>query len=95
MVADDTDIFVLLCHFLFLGVIKNHVLMTSPIRDRAVIDINRTVRNNFGLMSNLLAAHGLTGCDTVATFFGIGKGIALKVLKTNCYPLDKLGNMNC
>ncbi len=48
VVADDTDIFVLLCHFLFLGVIKNHVLMTSPIRDRAVIDINRTVRNNFG-----------------------------------------------
>ena len=46
-------------------------------------------------MSNLLAAHGLTGSDAVAAFLGIGKGIALKVLKTNSYPLDKLGNINC
>ncbi len=31
-------------------------------------------------MPDLLAAHGLTGCDTVAQCYGIGKGVALKVL---------------
>ena len=45
VVADDTDIFVLLLHFCCQGDIpaSTYVLMVSPIRGRAVIDINATV----------------------------------------------------
>ena len=47
-----------------------------------MIDINASVDKNRTIMDDLLAAHGLTGCDTVAMYHGIGKGVTLKVLKT-------------
>ena len=86
VIADDTDIFVLLLHFCFQGDIppSTSVLMVSPINDREVIDINATVNQHRKIIPNLLAAHGLTGCDTVATYFGIGKTVALKVRRS--YP---------
>ena len=40
VVADDTDVFVLLCHFVFHREIIGHVRMISPISGRTVIDIN-------------------------------------------------------
>ena len=69
VVADDTDIFVLLLHLCCQGDISasTSVLMVSPICGRAVIDINATVDLHRDIISYLLAAHGLTGCDTVAT----------------------------
>ena len=70
VVADDTGVFVLLCHFVFNGDITGHVMMVSPIRGRTVIDINENVDKNRAIMGDLLAAHGLTGCDTVATYHG-------------------------
>ena len=33
------------------------------------------------IMPNMLAAHALTGCDTVSSYYGIWKGKALKILK--------------
>ena len=60
VVADDTDVFVLLCHFVFHGDITGHIMMISPIRGRTVIDINASVDNNRAIMGHLLAAHGLT-----------------------------------
>lgn len=94
VIADDTDIFVLLLHFSYCGNISCQVIMGSPIHGRAVIDINVTIERNRHIIPNLLPAHGLTGCDTVASYFGIGKGIALKVLKSGRYPLDMLGDIN-
>ena len=41
-------------------------------------------------VSELLPAHALTGCDTVACCYGVGKGTALKVLKDG-YSLSLLG----
>ena len=93
VVADDTDVFVLLCHFVFHGDITGHVMMISPIRGRTVIDINASVDKNRAIMDDLLAAHGLTGCDTVATYHGIGKGVALKVLRTGTLSLSKVGDI--
>ena len=93
IVADDTDVFVLLCHFIHSGHITGQVKMVSPVRDRAVIDMNSTVQANIELMPDLLAAHGITGCDTVATYFGIGKAIALKVLRSRKYPLNMIGDV--
>ena len=68
-------------------------MMTSPIRERTVIDINASVDKNRTIMDNLLAAHGLTGCDTVAMYHGIGKGVTLKVLRTSNLSLSKIGDI--
>ncbi|PIK44208.1 hypothetical protein BSL78_18950 [Apostichopus japonicus] len=90
VVADDT--FVLLLHFCCQGDIPASiiVLMVSPIQGRAVIDINATVDQHHELIPDLLAAHGLTGCDTVATYFGIGKAAA--VLRAGTEPLSYIGD---
>ncbi len=92
VVADDTDILVLLMHFCFSGDITCHVMMVSPAQGRSTIDINASVEKHHGILQDLLAAHGLTGCDTVATYFGIGKGIALKVLRSGKHSISYLGN---
>ena len=93
VVADDTDVFVLLCTFVFNGDITEHVMMVSPIRGRTVIDINESVDKNRAIMGDLLAAHGLTGCYTVTTYHGIGKSVALKVLRSETLSLSKVGDM--
>ena len=94
VVADDTDIFVLLLHFCCLGdtPASTSVLMVSPIRGRAVIDINATVDLHRDIIPDLLAAHGLTGCDTVTTYFGIGKAAALRVLTSGVHRLTYVGD---
>ena len=70
VVADDTDVFVLLLHFCCKEDIpaSTFVLMVSPIHGRSMIDINGTVKQHCDIISNLLAAHGLTGCDTGTIF---------------------------
>ena len=80
VIADDTDIFVLLLHFCCQGDIpaSTSVLMVSPIHGRTVIDINATVNQHQEIIPGLLAAHGLTGCDTVAPYFGWEKPWHLK-----------------
>ncbi len=79
MVADKTDIFVLLLHFCSQGDISSSVMMVSPIQGQAVFDIN-AVEQHHMIIPDLLAAHGLIGGDTVATYFGIGKTGVLKML---------------
>ena len=94
VVTDDTDIFILLLHFVHSANLTNRVMMMSPIQGRTVIDINETVRKHQDIIPSLLAAHWLTGCDTVATYFGIGKGITLKILRSGLYTLGDLGDTN-
>ncbi len=90
VIADDTDIFVMLMHFCFHKKIKN-VYIASPVHGRAVLDINASVKEHKSILPNLLAAHGITGCDSVGTYHGIGKGAAHRVLKMKKYPLSHLG----
>ena len=54
VVADDTDVFVFLCRFVFNGDITGHVMMVSSIRGRTVIDINESVDKNRAIMGDLL-----------------------------------------
>ncbi|KAG1714330.1 Armadillo repeat-containing protein 4 [Nymphon striatum] len=61
-------------------------------KGRAVLDINAAVEVQKLIIPDLLAAHGLTGCDTVASCYRIGKGVALKVLRSNKHKLNYLGN---
>lgn len=82
IIADDTDVFALLLHFRYHGSINaESVYLESPVQGRAVIDIDATMRENLSIIPSLLAAHALTGCDTVASQYGIGKGIMLKILR--------------
>lgn len=84
VVAADIDSFVFLLHFCCQDDIPASatVLMVLPIHGRTMIDINATVHQYRPIISNLVAAHGLTGCDTVATYFGIGKAAVLRILRT-------------
>lgn len=89
VVADDTDIFALLLHFRHDGSINaGKVYMQSPLRGRAVIDIDATVEDNVSIIPSLLSAHALSGCDTVASYYGIGKGTALKVLRAGKHAMS-------
>jgi len=54
--------------------------MDSPVKGRAVIDIWATAKDNETIIPGLLAARALSGCDTAACYFGIGKATALKIL---------------
>ncbi len=48
-----------------------------------MIDIDAMVRNtsNMSIIPVLLAAHALSGCDVVTSYFNIRKGVVLEVLR--------------
>jgi len=87
VVADDTDVFLLLLYYCNRGDITCKVLMTSPIEGRSFLDIKASVETHKQVIPDLLAAHALTGCDTVASPHGIGKMTALKVLRSQIVDL--------
>ena len=66
--------------------------MESPVKDRVTIDIKATAIEHRTIIPDLLAAHALSGCDTTACYFGIGKGSIVKTLKTQKSPLSSLGD---
>ena len=55
--------------------------MVSPIADRSIIDVRASVEKNRNI-TGVLAMHALTGTDTVAATYDIGKKSALKALLT-------------
>lgn len=90
IVADDTDVFVLMLHYYHMANLKNIVLMESPIKGRTVVHIGKTVQKHSEIIEGILPAHALSGCDTVASYFGIGKATVLKMLRSG-HSLDLLG----
>ena len=54
--------------------------MESPIKGRTVVDIGVTIDKHRDIIPGLLAAHALSGCDTAACSYVIGKMGALKAL---------------
>ena len=64
--------------------------MTSPIKGRGMLDITATVTKHKDIVPQILAMHGLTGCDTVGTYHGIGKVSALDFFKSGI-SLSSLG----
>ncbi len=81
ILADDTDVYVLLLHHYLEQNLQLPMIMASPIRERKVIDIQATVAKHRDIIPSLLAGHSLSGCDTVAACYGLGKGKMLKVLR--------------
>ena len=63
--------------------------MKSPKSCSPTLDIKASVAKYEELMPSLLSAHALTGCDTVAAYYGIGKLTMLKSL--NSMSINVLG----
>ena len=81
VVADDTDVFVMLLHFSYHKQIPGNVYMVSPAHGRAVLDIKESVKKHYDIVPDLLSSDGLTGCDTVGAYHGHGKGGSSKSFK--------------
>ena len=92
IVSDDTDVLLLLVHHLniYLGSLPCtvRVFMESCSGNRAVIDVNEVVKKHKSIIPNLLAAHALTGCDSVSSLAGIGKAKMFNKLQKFTDSLD-------
>ena len=94
MVADDADVFALLLHFVFTGDIKGTVIMEPTSIDKHVIDINATVEKHADIAPHILAAHALSGCDTVSALYGIGKPTVINALRKGNISLPSIGELS-
>ncbi len=65
--------------------------MESPHKERAIVDIKATLSKHSQIVGNLLPANAIMGCDTVASYYGLGKGSVIQVLKAG-YELSATGN---
>ena len=90
VVSDDTDVFILLLHFYAELGLTCSLTMEATSSDRTLIDIPATVKKHTDIVTNLLAMHCPSGCDTVGQMYGIRKGKTLMSL-TAGYSLCKLG----
>ena len=61
---------------------------------KQTIEIRATAKEQANILPNLLAAHGLSGCNTVAPCYGIGKIKIIKTLKQGNHSLSSLGDSN-
>ena len=77
VLADDTDIFALLASFYKSESLKCAMVMESPVEGRDCYDIRATVNKYPETVSKLLPIHALSGCDTVASTYSIGKKTAV------------------
>ena len=91
VICDDTDVFVLLLYYYHVIRMTNTVTMESPIKGRAVIDVSKLLKNS-DIVHELLPAHALSGCDTVAGCYGIRKGTVVNALRAGL-SLSLLGSI--
>ena len=94
LMADDTDVYFLLLHYYNQKELNIPVFMESSVHGRQTIDIRATAKEHANILPNLLEAHGLSGCDTVALCYGTGKMKILKTLKQGNHSLSCLGDSN-
>ena len=90
VVCDNTDVFVLLVHYYNSRCKCSNsapMIMLSPVKERAVVDIRATVESHSDIADDLLAIHRLSGADTVASLHGIRKATVVKVAKKGCFQL--------
>ena len=96
VVCDDTDVFILLVHFYNSkceGSNYAPMVMSSPMTQRAVIDIRATADAHRDIADDLPAIHGLSGADTIASLHGIGKATVLKIYMQGGFSVSKVGDV--
>lgn len=74
VVCDDTDVFILLVYLYHIQNLTCSVIMETTSPQRSSVDVGATAKKHANIVPHLLAANALSGCDTVAYMFGIGKG---------------------
>lgn len=100
VICEDTDVFVLLVHHYDQNDLSSiepsvDVLMQYPPSAPKAISILQTINSlPSNVVSSVLAAHVLSGCDTVPQLFGIGKKVIklLKAKDNHEYDIEHLGN---
>ena len=92
VVADDTDIYIMLLYHYYTNSIETP--MTPTRCGRTVIDIKATVEQLGEMCLDILPAHALTGCAPVPMLHGIGKLIMLKTLKEHKHSLSLIGDLS-
>jgi hypothetical protein len=83
--------FVLLVHHYDMAGPGLPLTMESPRRERATLDIKATITKDKDVIKNILSARALSGFDTVALYFGIGKGSIIRTLK-DCHDFSAIEN---
>ena len=58
-----------------------------------MVDIRATAEAHSDIADDLLAIHGLSCADTVASLHGIGKATVIKVTKTGRFSLSEVGDV--
>ena len=92
VIAEDADIFALLCHFYFEQKWKIQLFMQSFNKDEtSFVCIKSSVERNKSIMPSLSSAHSFA-CDTVPGMFGIGKKTVLKAIQKQ--PLLLFGDIS-
>ena len=71
--ADDNDVYILLLHYYNQKKLNIPMFMESSVHGRQTIDIKATAKEHANILPNLLAAHGLLGCDTCYHVMVLGK----------------------
>ena len=91
IICDDTDVFLLLLPYYYYSSLDCTVLMEGTSTDHKMCDIRDTVQAHEHIIPDLLAAHALTGCNSTAYMWGLGKATTVKVLGKG-YTLRKMGD---
>lgn len=81
VISDDTDVFLLLLHFYVSKKCTSDLYMCSPVANRSVVDLRATAQKNKDITKAIVVMHALTGTDTVAATYNVGKKMALKSLR--------------
>ena len=69
------------------------MFMSSPVKERAVVDIPATAEAHCDIAPDLLAIHGLSGADNTASLHDIGKGTVLEISKKGGILLFNIGDV--
>ena len=93
VICDDTDVLLLLVHFYIEQQMTINVTMEGPNTGRSIIDIDQTAQKHHNIAKYLLAAHALTGCDTMSCMYGIREVTSLKTLVAG-HQLPLLGQLH-
>ena len=80
VVCEDTDVFVLLCHFYNDQDWTADLFMEGFAAGTSLICIKSSVERNKDILPSLLSAHSF-GCDTVPSLFGVGKKTVINAIK--------------
>ena len=84
--CNDTDMFVLLCHFKHALNINANIFMVPLTQKMKPVDNGQTVVHDNATIPHLMSLHAITSCDIVSKPHSIGKTTALKSLEKGHAP---------